>query len=159
MLGTVLSAFTFSDDKVDQEYLYQEMAIQELVLNTSIIIPLGSETDYRFITDEKLNDEIKEKLIQNKANKSDIVYLAIDRGLTEKMILRTLNAIETNPNVKVRFLTLVKSPSPVAMFVHAINNQKFDSETERLKEVIVLIKPLYELNKTFKTTGNLTNYK
>ena len=163
MLASVVSSFTHQPERLTDEYLYQSLVIQRLmIVKDAQTIPIGTETSH-FLTLDHTNPNALRVIntrIQTQINSSDIIYLAIDRGLTEKMLARSIEAINKNPNIKIKFFTLLGNDNIVGQLVTAMNQKETETEMVRLEQMIGHLKGLYLRNKLiFNEYGDLTNYK
>lgn len=162
MIGSIVSSFTKEDDRIVDEYTYQELVCRTLLTRKDAqIIPVTTDARYMQLfskyEDIKVfsNDRISKQL-----KASDVIYLAIDRGLTQTMLARSIEAIQANPNIRILFFTLFGNDTLTGQLITAVNKEKFDSEIERLNKMCEYMYPLYVRNKMhFNVTGDLTNYK
>jgi len=163
MLASVLSSFTRNPSRIADEHSYQSLVVRSLMLRKDTeIIPLGTESSHYLILDHENTNALNviNNRIQKQLNSSSIIFIAIDRGLTETMIARAIEASQKNPDIIIKFFTLYGNDNIVGQLVNAVNNETFDDNMKRISTMMGHLKGLYLRNKMlFNQHGDLTNYK
>ncbi len=161
MLASIVSSYSQRNNSfaVD-DYLYQMIVynrFNELKVPFSVMTTAAS-FDHCSGFLGGINTEIKER-IELQIRNSDILIVAIDRGLTDELISQ-LN-IAKEKNMTIIFFTLYNSQnSPYYKIVDRLNKEKHDTVEDKLNSFYSVMEMLERNSRMrYDVSGDLTDYR